>query len=199
MNTSNLFVDISSDQVFLSCGEKTIFLERNGIENVLWWELIKLEKKYWFRKVFILNWPWGFTNLRVWTLCLNLLNTLLEGKLDFYSVSKPELYRFMYENTKISRYGVIYLGQRNNVWLRDFEKWEKVEQISLSELKWEFFLDIVQDSDYYPENMKGMKMLNYNEIQNFFSLFVEKNSLEPVKSVVANYMIEPISGWKCLC
>jgi hypothetical protein len=46
--------------------------------------------------------------------------------LDFFSVSKIDLYQYIYAQGKCPKYGCIYIGQKRNVWLWDFEKREKV-------------------------------------------------------------------------
>ena len=57
---------------------------------------------------------------------MNLLNTLVEEQIDFYSVSKIDIYSYAYEKGLVERYGIIYIGQKKNIWLWDFEKKEKV-------------------------------------------------------------------------
>lgn len=91
-----LFFNISSDQIHLSYQEEELFLERNGVENVLGKVLVERWRKYQFKKVYIVNGPGGFTNLRVGSLCMNLLNALVGDQIDFYSVSKIELYQYAY-------------------------------------------------------------------------------------------------------
>jgi hypothetical protein len=41
-------------------------------------------------------------------------------------VSKIQLYEYAYKKAFLARYGVIYIGQKRNLWLWDFEKKEKV-------------------------------------------------------------------------
>ena len=73
-----LFVNISSDYVHLLDDQSEHFLERNGIENTLWPVLLEYTQSHPVESIFLLNGPGGFTNLRVGTLTLNTLNTLLE-------------------------------------------------------------------------------------------------------------------------
>lgn len=116
-----LSIDISSDKVYLSCHNEELFLERNGIENALGKILVQRRRKYHFTKAYILNGPGGFTNLRVGSLCMNLLNTLVEDQIDLYSVSKIDLYSYDFkyrsqhrqesslDKVPPERYGVIYI------------------------------------------------------------------------------------------
>ncbi|MDR0369869.1 MAG: hypothetical protein LBH96_05170 [Candidatus Peribacteria bacterium] len=57
---------------------------------------------------------------------MNLLNALVENQIDFYSVSKIALYQYAYEQGKMPKYGIIYIGQKRNIWLWNFEKKEKI-------------------------------------------------------------------------
>ena len=52
-----LWINISQDKVFLACGEERIFLERNGIEDILGETLVTLYRKYQFSEEYILNGP----------------------------------------------------------------------------------------------------------------------------------------------
>ncbi|MDR0650967.1 MAG: hypothetical protein LBG59_06310 [Candidatus Peribacteria bacterium] len=54
---TTLFIDISSDKVYLSCQKEELFLERNGIENTLGKILIRWQRDNHFTKAYILNGP----------------------------------------------------------------------------------------------------------------------------------------------
>ena len=136
MNWKTIFMNISIDSVLIDTWDKyRINIPRDNVEKLLWEELVKLHREIWFENVVVLNWPGGFTNLRVGTLCLNVLNTLLENHLSFYDISKIDLYKKAYEKWILPKYWVIYIGQKRNIWLRDFEKNEKIWQYSFNELK----------------------------------------------------------------
>ena len=66
-----LFLNISTDNMVLEIEWEKILLNRNDIENTLGQKLVQIYTQYHFDKVFILNWPGGFTNLRVGTLTVN--------------------------------------------------------------------------------------------------------------------------------
>ncbi|MDR2540812.1 MAG: hypothetical protein LBD11_03340 [Candidatus Peribacteria bacterium] len=53
MNT--FYIDISSDKIYLSCNEEDLFLERNGIEDILGKVLVERYRRYNFKKAYILN------------------------------------------------------------------------------------------------------------------------------------------------
>ena len=211
MNWKTIFMNISIDSVITYTWDKYwIIIPRDHVEELLWKELINLYRDKWFDNVIVLNWPWWFTNLRVWTLCLNVLNTLLENQLSFYDISKINLYKKAYEKWFLPKYWVIYIGQKRNIWLRDFEKNEKVWQYSFNELQnLEVMKDInivfvedVEDKEYYPkwmdEYLKYHTLLNWNDIYiidnkkyDWKWISIDEFNLEPLKSIVPNYMMEP--------
>jgi len=205
-------MNISIDSVTTYTWDKYgIIIPRDHVERLLWWELIKLYREKWFDNVLVLNWPGWFTNLRVWTLCLNILNTLLENKLSFYDISKIDLYKKAYEKWFLPKYWVIYIWQKRNIRLRDFETNEKIWQYSFDELRdleeikdaeKVFVEDVVQDREYYPEWMD--KYLKYHNLiiwtdiylfddktTNWYQISFDEFDLKPLKSIVPNYMMEP--------
>lgn len=204
MKSDTLFMNISSDQVIISDGENDIFLERNDVEKTLWPKLVQLIREWNYGKIIVLNWPWWFTNLRVGTLCMNIVNSLMNNQIDFYDISKVDLYVKAYERWILPKSGLVYIGQKRNIWLWDFEKNEKFGQFSFDEVKEKidakFFVDEVIDKKYYPEwideNYKIKVEFNENELiiwywNNSVSFSIEDLDLIPLKSVAPNYMIEP--------
>lgn len=211
MDWKTIFMNISSDSVLTDTWDNyRISIPRDYVEELLWKELIKLYREKWFDNVVVLNWPGWFTNLRVGTLCLNILNTLLENQLSFYDISKIDLYRKAFEKWFLPKYWVIYIGQKRNIWLRDFEKNEKIGQYSFNELKdldemknvENIFIENVEDKEYYPKWMdkylKYHTLLNWTDIYliddktaNWNYISIDEFNLEPLKSIAPNYMMEP--------
>ena len=204
MKFDTLFMNISSDNVIISNGEEKIFLDRNNVEKNLWPKLVQLVREWNYNKIIVLNWPWWFTNLRVGTLCMNILNAVMNNQIDFYDISKIDLYKRGFENWFLPQNWLIYIGQKRNIWLWDFEKNEKIWQFSFDEVKDKvdipFFIDEVVDENYYPEwidknneiktEFNGIELvLNYSNKSINFSM--ENLGLTPIKSVAPNYMMEP--------
>ena len=210
MDWKTIFMNISSDSVLIDTGDNyRISIPRDYVEESLWKELIKLYREKWFENVVILNWPGGFTNLRVGTLCLNIMNTLLENQLSFYDISKIDLYKKAYEKWILPKYWVIYIGQKRNIWLRDFEKNEKIWQYSFNELKdleemrdaKNVFVEDIEEQGYYPDwmneyvkyhivydwNIVLIDWKNHNENQ----ISIDEFNLQTLKSIAPNYMMEP--------
>lgn len=195
-----LFINISSDKVYIGTGDKDIFMERNGIENVLWQQLIKLYEKYKFKEILVLNGPWWFTNLRVATLCLNLLNTLVKNKIKIYDISKIDLYTHLYNNNLIPRRWVIYIWQRKNLRLYDFKNKEySTETIENIKLDWEYFLDDVCEKLYYGD-LNNKCLIKIRHAQDGLELKYKSKKIQiklkdlkltPLKQIQPNYMIDP--------
>ena len=211
MDWKTIFMNISSDSVLIDTWDKyRINIPRDHVERLLWWELVNLHKERWFENVIVLNWPGGFTNLRVGTLCLNILNTLLENQLNLFDVSKIDLYKKAYEKWYLPKYWVIYIWQKRNIRLRDFETNEKIWQYSFNELKdleemkniENVFIEDIEDENYYPEWMD--KYMKYHIVFESSCIFlidkkcriknqipVDELGLKLLKSIAPNYMMDP--------
>lgn len=96
-----LFVNISSDYVHILDDQDEHFLERNGIENTFGPMLLEYTQNHPVETLFLLNGPGGFTNLRVGTLTINTLNTLLEHDTGTFipiaSITKIDLYAYAHK------------------------------------------------------------------------------------------------------
>ena len=175
-------VDISSDKIALYGAEDPIFLERNGVDVELWKTLVERDRRVNLSECLVLNWPGGFTNLRVGTLALNLLKTLKEDQLSFFTLSKLELYQKFYQRGWIGCYIAVYIGQRLNVWLWDLHDG--------------LFVDQTYESEYFDQ---GIPQLQYTFDENGCKFFWgaerflswEELIFHPVEKLEPNYMIEP--------
>lgn len=133
-----LFVNISSDKVQIADAKQELFLDRNSIENTLGKALNERYERTPFQEILLLNGPGGFTNLRVGTLTLNLFNKLLASEdkssvpppLQIYSITKFELYAYLFRQWFLSQKGLIYIGQRDNIRSFDADK-KTYEQIKM--------------------------------------------------------------------
>ena len=188
-------MNISSDKVHISGEGKEIFLDRNGIENVLWEKIILLYKKNPFSEVLLLNGPGGFTNLRVWTLCLNLLNSLLGNKIKIYNRTKVALYKYLYKKWIIPRYVIFFIWQRNNTWKYDLKS-DKYIVCPLDAVG-DCTLDYVK-SHYWKSN-KNMIKFSIKESFLLIEIFKKKHKIslsefknKPVYHVNPEYMMNPL-------
>jgi tRNA A37 threonylcarbamoyladenosine modification protein TsaB len=96
-----LFMNISSDYVHLLDDQDEQFLQRNGIEDTLGSSLLKYTQTHPVETLVLLNGPGGFTNLRVGTLTINMLNTLLEHDTGTFipiaSITKMDAYAYAHQ------------------------------------------------------------------------------------------------------
>lgn len=195
-----LFLNISSDQVNIEIQDEKLKLDRDKIENKIWPTLVKLYRKYSFDKIFLLNGPGWFTNLRVWTLAINLLNTLEGWNIDIYSISKIDFFKYFINQTILPNKWIIYIWQRKNVRLYDFEK-QKYETIKIDNInkKEDIFFDLVYEKNYFDTETIDIFSKNNNIILKYkwkeFEISLENLDIKAQKMVEANYFIQPIM-WK---
>lgn len=198
-----LFLNISTDQIYIQIEQEKIHLDRNEIEDLIWPKLVELYRKYQFKTVFLVNWPWGFTNLRVGTLALNLLNSLENWNIDVYSITKTDLFKHFVEKKGLNSKWIIYIWQKKNVWLYDFNKWD-YETIKKDEIDYNdnLFFDLVYEKWYFEKNnidiyTKDEKIIiNINDKE--LSTTIEELKIKPEKIIEAKYFIQPImwSKWQ---
>ena len=205
-------VNISSDQIAIWHLGEMRKLERNGVDREIGKVLVELDREWAFDQCLVINGPGGFTNLRVGSLALNLLKTLKGDQISFFSLSKPELYKMAYDAWFLPRWILMYIGQKNNVWLRDLEeqKMEKMvkksEKSDLEEELGELAIDMVYDDSYF--SLEGEEENDLNQISYLFD--EEKMTLvwkgkplsfpyadlmkNAVEKLEANYMMDPNVG-----
>lgn len=195
-----LFLNISSDQVNIEIQDEKLKLDRDKIENKIWPTLVKLYRKYSFDKIFLLNGPGWFTNLRVWTLAVNLLNTLEGWNIDIYSISKIDFFKYFINQNILPNKWIIYIWQRKNVRLYNFEK-QKYETIKVDNIskKEDIFFDLVYEKNYFDTETIDIFSKNNNIILKYkwkeFEISLENLGIKAQKMVEANYFIQPIM-WK---
>lgn len=195
-----LFLNISTDNMVLEIEWEKILLNRNDIENTLGQKLVQIYRQYHFDKVFILNWPGGFTNLRVWTLTVNLLNSLENWKIDAYSITKVDFFKHFVNQWILPNKGIIYIWQRKNVRLYDFTKWD-YETIKKDEINYndDLFFDLVHEDWYFETETVDINCkddiitLKYKWQE--YTTSIQKLWLKAEKLVDAKYFIKPIM-WK---
>lgn len=196
-----VFINISSDVVHIMDGQQEEFLERNGIENTLWKALLTSINADHYEPVLLLNGPWGFTNLRVGTLTLNMINTLIyhdhKRYAPIYSITKIALYTYAYQQHRLPRYGIIYIGQKHKVRKYDFAQ-QTYETILLEEISYtdDIFLDFV----YHPYWADNHQMVSFHSDQNQrilrrkdhnYPLDIQALHIEPTMTVQPEYLIQP--------
>ncbi len=196
-----LFVNISSDCTQLLDDQEERFLERNGIEHTLWPALLEYTQRHPVETIFLLNGPGGFTNLRVGTLTLNMMNEILQHDTGTFiplaSITKIDIYTYAYQQGRLPRYGIIYIGQKHNVWRYDFAE-KTYEQIKIEEINYadDLFLDYVHERYWEnDERMVSFSMSHNTVYLNYRGDSHEINLMElrlpMTMQVEPQYMIEP--------
>lgn len=195
-----MFINISSDQIHIIHWNTNYQIQSTNIHKILPVELVKIFKSNHFEKVFLVNGPWSFTNLRSWCLSLNLLSIFFSSLLEKYSVSKIDLYLYFYKLWFIPRYGLIYIWQKKKVWLYDFNKctFEYFEIEKMKDLKQDYFCDQVFwdfKSIFPKDNLVELNIEGNNIVLSYWqSNYTEKlDSIfnSQVSFFVPNYMIQP--------
>ena len=187
-----LICDFSSEKIFV--WEKTI--ENRDLEKILPKIILETTKDQ--QNIFVINGPWSFNGLRIWILCLNLLNKLENNFHTFFEISKPNLAYQLFEMWKIWKKGLIYIGQRKNFWLIDCEK-KILEKVSKSEINFSK-LDWIEDMTLLENEILEYEK-NWNKLEkivfvDFLKTLDEKyfSNFEAKKILETNYMIEPNIG-----
>lgn len=124
-----LFGNISADKIQFVVDGKETLIENGDLEKSI--AAFLYEQKE-ITKVFVINGPGSFTNLRITTLALNMYNFLHEGKADYYTIDKLTLYQKLYHKKFLPRYSYIYIGQRKNRRKIDLETMEH-ETVQIAE------------------------------------------------------------------
>lgn len=79
-------------------------------------------KNLWLKKdIYIINWPWSFTTLRIWCIVLNTINYIYNFNINFYEINKIELFKKLYDKWLINSKINIYIWQEKNFLIYDFE------------------------------------------------------------------------------
>lgn len=198
----NTVINISADKIAFFRAGKVDFLDRNGVDLEIGKKLAELNQEQALKTCLVINGPWGFTNLRVGTLALNLMKTLKEDQISFYTLSKLELYKIAFDLWFLPPYWLIYIGQKMNVWLWDFQNMALTKVVKKSNLSslgsevWDFFLDEVYEEGYF--ELENQLSVTYNDSGallsyqgNDLNLPREELFIHPVEKLEPNYMIEP--------
>lgn len=186
-----LFLNISSDKIHAVVDGKETTIEHGDLEKMIADFLYQQNE---ITKVFLINGPGSFTNLRIATLALNMYNFLHHDSVTFYSIDKLSLYKKLYQYNVVPRFGYIYIGQRKNRRKMDFESMQHEVVQDFNDEK--AFVDEVFDGGredgmvrftWKWESLRGSVPRAIEPR----SISLEELWVEPVKVVEANYMMEP--------
>lgn len=189
-----MLINLSSDKVEIFQNNNITILEKNNLERNFPQTLKKLNLQK-NNKIYIINWPWSFTTLRVWTLTINIINRLFKKKLNIYNTSKIELYKFLVWKNILPTKWIIYIWQRKKARLYDFTKntYDYILYSEIKNLNSNYFIDKIYNInhnlkiDFYLENNNlVIKFLSNIHKISFKNLpFVKTNLIKP------NYILRP--------
>lgn len=176
-----MFLNLASDLIIVSNHTETYILPFHSIDKKLSSTLISLYKKNIPDRVYVLNGPWSFTNVRVGILATQTLQVLAEKHFALYSIDKLTLLYTLYDAKILPRFGIVYFGQRKNLVLLDCKDQSRtimtyqslVEYLTTQNEEWcqndNFFVDylIGEDFSYFVGHDEA---LSYDWIDGVLSL-----------------------------
>lgn len=88
--------------------------------------MVQLVKKQQPKDIFILNWPWSFTTLRVCCLALNIIKQ--HFWITYYTTTKPALFQSLAQKQSFPQKIGLTIAQKQNCWLLETktQKYEKI-------------------------------------------------------------------------
>lgn len=198
----DILINISTDFVHICDVDEEILLHRNQIEHELWPKLVEKYREKPFSDIFVINGPGGFTNLRAWVLCCNLLNKLENNKINFFNFSKPDIFRYAFEQKFLPQFVAINIWQKKNIRLYDLDK-QTYETIKISDKtksveSKNLCYDQVFDEVYRWTDTKDSMVSFSIEWKDIFLNFQWKKlsldalKIEAVKKLKPVYFIKPI-------
>lgn len=201
-----MFLNLSTDNVILCDNNDIHHISFHWIEQNLPDTIIKSYKKYCPKKIYVLNWPWSFTNLRVWCLTCNTL-LLLQKDTEIMTIDKISLYYKCYLDWILPRFGYIFMGQRKNIWYYDFQEntyvvYSKIEldkHIQSHSQDKSFFVDIFIWEDFaeWFKDHRFMVQVNYIDRVVLSWLWSKKDITEffaSTRKIEPYYAMEPNIG-----
>lgn len=179
-----MFINLSSDNIYILTWESRIDISRGQLERNISQSLLDIYSQYKPDNIYILNWPWSFTNLRLGSLAINLLLFILkqEGQNipNIYISDKISVYKTI--NHPIA----IYIWQKNNYrWMQDW----KTETINYSDISNNSYLDDL--SDNININLPKLQFSYKNDHIYIDSIDISWLFKKLEWDITPNYMIEP--------
>lgn len=125
-----------------------------------------------------------------------------EGQISFFVLSKLELYRIAFKKGFLPRWGVIYIGQKMNLRIWDFEENVLVKVVKKSDLDGVIasletvFFDEVYEKAYFEGNDQVSNVFDAGGWSlawqgNQFLVAWDELLIHPVQTLEPNYMIDP--------
>lgn len=117
-----MIINLGAERIILTTPHQSIIIPFEQVEEHLTKQVIEYYQTHLPTRIYVVNGPGSFTNLRVGALVVNLLLEVTKGKIQVLTLGKMELYRYLYLQGFIPSYGYYYFGQRKNFWQIDWEQ-----------------------------------------------------------------------------
>jgi len=136
-----MFINISTNWFFGSNWNDYIYIHQNEIFDEQNFSKIlnfinhnKIEKN-----IYILSWPWSFTNIRIWTIILNTIKTTKSSDMNFYFADKICIFQKIINNSSQINTIMAWIWQKSNYFEVSKNNFEKIHIENLSDKKviWE--------------------------------------------------------------
>lgn len=114
-----MFINLASDRIVLSSWQESDIFPFRNIDKELSSHLVSAYTTTHPSTIFVITGPWSFTNVRVGVLALKSLSYLSESAFDVYAIDKFSIYASLFAEGYVPRYGIIFVGQRKNLAVRD--------------------------------------------------------------------------------
>ena len=176
-----MLINFSNNPIYVSNWKNEFYIENKNIEEELPKKLNNIEIN---SSIYAINWPWSFTAIRTWTLCINLYKFLSKEKSNIYTCSKIDIYKYLYEKYNLFNIIYVFIWQKNNCWEFD-AKTNKITKVKIDEHK------LNSSFSDFGENKIDIKYYK-NEIiarVNWEIYPIEKNIFSYKDILEANYMI----------
>lgn len=111
----NLLIHLGTDHVLLHDWVSVPHtIPYNDLERVLPVQIMAYIDKRPLSDIYVINWPWSFTVLRIWALCINLLAQQYPG-CTIHTISKLAIYNYLVDVSWLPDTGVLFVWQKKNV------------------------------------------------------------------------------------
>lgn len=118
---SNLLVHISSDTILLHDGSDVCRIPYIDLERRMPEQCLSFMNDKQIKQIYVVNWPWSFTILRIGTLCVNMIQDLSESQITVLSCSKFDIYASLIQQEVLPPLWCVFSGQRKKMWLSEFD------------------------------------------------------------------------------
>lgn len=116
----NMIINLWSERIVLIDSEGEYQVPFEQVEEHLTKMVIERYMHSRPETIYVIAGPGSFTNVRVGALVANLLVSVSHGTVRLASISKLDLFRYLYLQALLPASWYVYFGQRKNLWVVDY-------------------------------------------------------------------------------